>query len=90
MGYHFKVTGRVQGVGFRYFVKVNAERLHLTGWVRNLSDGAVEGIICGNKEALSQMLSRIEKGNNFSQVINMEIEEIEDLNLTTFRVLASE
>ena len=39
--FYLRFTGRVQGVGFRFFVAMNAERCHLTGWVKNMSDGSV-------------------------------------------------
>ena len=39
--FYLRFTGRVQGVGFRFFAAMNAERCHLTGWVKNMSDGSV-------------------------------------------------
>ena len=39
--FYLRFTGRVQGVGFRFFVAMNAERCHLTGWVKNMSDGSL-------------------------------------------------
>lgn len=49
---HFRVSGRVQGVGFRFAASAQALRLGVTGWVRNLPDGDVEMLACGEVEAL--------------------------------------
>jgi acylphosphatase len=59
---HAIVEGRVQGVGFRYFVKENADRLHLNGWVRNLYNGNVELTAEGSREALERLLSAVRIG----------------------------
>ena len=47
--FYFRFTGRVQGVGFRFFVAMNAERCHLTGWVKNMSDGSVTAEVQGTR-----------------------------------------
>ena len=52
---HLRIKGRVQGVGFRYWVRRNAEQLHLTGWVRNRRDGTVEAIFAGEKPVVDEM-----------------------------------
>lgn len=48
----FRVSGHVQGVGFRYAACAQAQRLGLTGWVRNLPNGEVEALACGDTEPL--------------------------------------
>lgn len=48
----FRVSGRVQGVGFRFAACAEARRLEITGWVRNLSNGDVEAFACGNADQL--------------------------------------
>ena len=53
----FKVSGRVQGVGFRAATLDEAERLGLTGWVRNIASGDVEVLACGEGEALDAFAS---------------------------------
>jgi acylphosphatase len=59
---HAFVSGRVQGVGFRYFVQELAQQANLTGWVRNLWDGRVEIIAEGDRLVLEKFLSRVGRG----------------------------
>ncbi len=59
---HARVEGRVQGVGFRYFVMENAIKLDLTGWVRNRWDGTVEVIAEADQENLDLLLQIIQRG----------------------------
>jgi acylphosphatase len=59
---HAYVSGRVQGVGFRFFVVDVAHRLGLTGWVRNLPDGRVEVVAEGKEERLWQCLELLRQG----------------------------
>ena len=56
------IEGRVQGVGFRFFVMQNAEALALTGWVCNTMDGKVEVLAEGEQDALSKLLSLLNSG----------------------------
>ncbi len=74
----FVVTGRVQGVGFRWFVKAEARPLGLTGWVRNREDGAVEGEVEGRDDALEALIPCLEEGPSSAIVTNVEISEISD------------
>ena len=66
------VRGRVQGVGFRYFVLSAAKELNLTGWVRNLPDGAVQVEACGSEDDLDTLEQRLWKGPHFSRVENVQ------------------
>lgn len=59
---HLRVQGRVQGVGFRYFVLRRALDLGLTGWVANLSNGDVEAEAEGTREALQDLIERVREG----------------------------
>jgi acylphosphatase len=56
------ISGMVQGVGFRYFTQDEAERLSLSGFVRNLRDGRVEVYVIGSKEKLARMRAILERG----------------------------
>jgi acylphosphatase len=60
--YRFLVAGRVQGVGFRQATRIQAEALGLRGWVRNRGDGRVEGVACGDREALQQFRDWLRDG----------------------------
>ncbi len=59
---HARVEGRVQGVGFRYFVLENANRLGSTGWVRNRRDGSVEVLAEGPRADLETLLAALQRG----------------------------
>jgi len=71
---HLIVSGRVQGVGFRFSTQQKAIELHLTGWVQNKIDGTVEIEIEGQKEKIEQFLQELEKGfHKFTRVDNIEL-----------------
>lgn len=57
-----RITGRVQGVGYREALRSEAARLGLTGWVRNRADGSVEALAQGSSEALAQLLAWARRG----------------------------
>ncbi|OQY10939.1 MAG: acylphosphatase [Marinitoga sp. 4572_148] len=75
----YRVYGRVQGVGFRWFVNKIAESLNLKGYVMNMPDGSVEIWAEGNENELEKLKSFIIKGNGFSKIedIKEEIVPIE-------------
>ena len=83
---HIIVSGRVQGVGFRYFTASLASRYEITGWVRNLYNGDVEIEAEGISTKLSLFLQDIKEGNRFVRVRNMEISEIPPLGEKDFKV----
>jgi acylphosphatase len=64
----FFVSGSVQGVGFRYFTQGEANRLNLSGYVRNLRDGRVEAYAIGTPEQLAKFRAALERGSRFSSV----------------------
>ena len=68
----YVVSGRVQGVGFRYFVQRQAEALGLAGWVRNLPDGRVEAFIEGLPAQLAQIETLLREGPSQSRVESVE------------------
>ncbi len=72
----FRVTGRVQGVGFRYFVSETATGLGLGGWVRNLADGAVEVVAEGDSAAIGRLESALRRGPRMAYVDRVESEDV--------------
>jgi acylphosphatase len=69
---HCLVSGKVQGVNFRSWVKGQAENLGLKGWVRNLDDGRVEVLAQGSDEALQTLKGKLASGSTMSRVDNVE------------------
>ncbi|SMO32382.1 acylphosphatase [Gracilimonas mengyeensis] len=65
---HIFISGRVQGVGFRHFTKVNARNLNINGWVKNLSDGRVEAVFEGEQDQVREMMQKVKKGPRTSSV----------------------
>lgn len=74
--YFIQVFGRVQGVGFRYFVNYTANNFKLTGWVKNCEDGSVKMEIQGNEQSISSFIEKINKGNRFAKVEDMYCEKL--------------
>ncbi len=72
------VSGRVQGVGFRYFTKVQANKGNLGGWVRNLPDGRVEFLALGNRKDLEWFLLQIKAGPIGSRVERCDFQWLAD------------
>jgi acylphosphatase len=80
------IHGIVQGVGFRYFVRTQAQALNLTGWTRNLSDGRVEVLAVGPHERLSELAAALHKGPPMSTVRHVEEQEAAPENHSDFHV----
>ncbi len=70
------VSGRVQGVGFRYFVKNKADDLGIAGYASNLPDGRVEVVAQGEAEVVSNLLKQLDVGPRYSSVSSVEVAEI--------------
>lgn len=68
------VSGRVQGVFFRSRTKDVADKLGVTGWVRNLPDGRVEVLAAGEKHLLDQLISWCKKGPIFAEVRKVKVD----------------
>ncbi len=65
---HVLISGKVQGIGFRYFVKSKAKRFGLLGWVTNTQDGKVEAKFVGEKEKIEEIIKLCRKGPFLAQV----------------------
>jgi acylphosphatase len=74
---HARVTGRVQGVGFRYYVVTEAVGIGLSGWVRNRWDGSVEVMAEGEKEKLDALEQSLRRGSSSSIVSDVTTEWLE-------------
>jgi len=86
---HYLIKGRVQGVGFRWYVHREAAALQLNGWVRNTEDGHVEVVAAGTPEDLSELSQALHKGSRGSRVdsiIEHELNENEAASLGPFQI----
>jgi len=86
---HFLVQGRVQGVGFRWFVHREASELELKGWVRNTEDGDVEIVVAGLEESLAELRASLKKGPRGSRVdrlVEHPLVESEGDGLSAFKI----
>jgi acylphosphatase len=86
---HYLVKGRVQGVGFRWFVHREAAELGLRGWVRNTDDSHVEIIAAGEPDVLAELKVAVHKGSRGSRVdavVEHELAESEGANLGPFEI----
>src|ERR1051326_50887 len=70
--YRFVVTGRVQGVGFRYSAQRKAQQLDLAGWIATRADGSVEGLVCGDDVALGRFNTWLSDGPPGAQVHHVD------------------
>ena len=76
----FRVTGRVQGVGFRWWAQEQAQALGLAGFVRNDPDGAVSGCAEGGEEALAAFRARLAEGPSSARVADVAWQEERDMD----------
>ena len=76
MAKHLKISGLVQGVGFRYSMSKEAARRGVTGWVRNRRDGTVEAVIDGAPDELEAVLAWARHGPRGANVTEVEVAEI--------------
>jgi acylphosphatase len=83
----FLIRGRVQGVGFRWFVEREAHLLGIAGWVRNNADSTVEVLAVGAHEQLVRLRSRLQQGPRAARVDDVEESEAKPIaGMTTFRI----
>jgi acylphosphatase len=71
----FRVTGRVQGVGFRYFAQAAARQEGLSGWVQNQSDGSVEVVAEGDRESVLRFEAKLRRGPVGARVDEVRVDE---------------
>jgi len=67
------VHGRVQGVSFRYYTRLEAQKLGVTGWVANLPDGTVKVVAQGTENALAQLITFLHRGPSMARVVKVDM-----------------
>jgi acylphosphatase len=75
MAKHLIIHGRVQGVGFRESMRWEADRLGVTGWVRNRRDGTVEAVVAGNADAVAAIVHWARRGPPAAQVTRLVVSD---------------
>ena len=88
-GARLRITGRVQGVGYRAWVIETAARLGLRGWVRNRADGSVEALVLGAEDAVAAMIEACREGPFAARVTEVAVSEAADDGSDGFRPRAS-
>lgn len=80
------VSGGVQGVGFRFAIKRQADGLGLSGWVRNLADGRVEALFEGDPDAVATAVEYAGRGPDSARVESLTAGDVEVAGLDDFRI----
>jgi acylphosphatase len=86
---HYFIGGRVQGVGFRYYVHEAARQEDVRGWVRNVHDGRVEAFAEGDPEAVARFEARLRQGPSLSRIGHVDIEETTPAGAAGFEIRPS-
>lgn len=85
---HVIISGFVQGVGYRQFVKKTARNLNINGWARNIDHGRVEAGLAGPKEKIEEALKMLKKGPFLAEVKDVQIEwEDKEPDLNGFEII---
>lgn len=71
---HVYISGFVHGVGFRAYIRSKARKIGVTGWVRNLSDGRVEGVFQGERRKVEKLIHICNKGPFFADVNDIVVD----------------
>jgi acylphosphatase len=84
--FRYVVRGRVQGVGYRYFVLRQADAAGVSGFARNLKDGSVEVVAEGGEDALGRLEAALREGPSFAEVTDVEREAIAERGSSGFHI----
>lgn len=84
--YRFLISGQVQGVWFRKYTKDRADKMGISGYVKNLSDGRVEAAATLKEEQFAKFLDAIKQGPPFANVEDIKIEEINEVYQDGFEI----
>ena len=82
----FVISGRVQGVGFRWFTLDTAAREGVTGWVRNLPDGRVEALVEGDQESVTRVERALRSGPRGARVEKVQVDDEEPGGYRSFTI----
>ncbi len=83
---HVSITGHVQGVFYRAWLRDEADRIGVTGWVRNCPDGRVEAHVEGEAAAVEQIVERLRQGPSSAQVDAVRLWDVEPCEFDGFEV----
>ena len=84
--YHLSIKGRVQGVFYRESAKREANRMGVTGWVRNKPDGSVELLACGTEDTVQKLVEWCKTGPPLAKVTEVTVAEVEPQVFAAFTV----
>lgn len=82
---HFLISGRVQGVSYRFYMREKAQTLGLTGWCRNLEDGRVEAVVSGTPDQLEAILTWCQHGPPAATVTDVLVSDVPRERQTTLQ-----
>ena len=87
---HLLIFGKVQGVGFRYWLYAKAIKKNIRGWVKNKTTGEVEALLIGNNEDVNEIIKQCEKGPHSSNVTQVKIQNYkQEYSKKSFDILNS-
>jgi len=84
--YQLRITGKVQGVGFRAFTQQQAQALGLVGFVQNESDGSVYAEVSGSEAACQELIQRLRRGPAVSRVDHIEVQDTGARSYSSFTI----
>ncbi len=84
--FKIKIYGKVQAVGFRFFLRKKAEELKVRGYVKNNADGSIELYAIGEEESINHFLEHCKKGSANADVKLIEVELTDPINFKDFEI----
>jgi acylphosphatase len=84
---HAFISGKVQGVGYRYSTMNAAKKLNLNGWVRNLADSRVEAVFEGSQEVVEEMIRWCHQGSDAAVVKDVQVDYSQPEGLQGFEII---
>ena len=87
---HLLISGKVQGVGFRYWLYIKATKKNIRGWVKNKITGEVEALLIGNDEDVDDVIKQCERGPSSSNVTQIRIQDYQqEYSKKSFDILSA-